>query len=170
MSAYYPKRINRGTSPFRANFIPVISVMLGSMTPLLPLVASAPILPPFGLLILLAWRLIRPNLLPVWVGFPLGLFDDLFSGQPIGSAAMLWSVVYIFIEIVDYRYLWRGFWQDWFIAAISIILVLAGGVAVNNIIAAAGSFTIILPQIILSIFLYPLVLRLVARLDTRRLA
>ena len=170
MSVRYPKRIGRTVSPFRANFIPIASIMLGSLTPLLPVVSSAPIIPPFGLMILVAWRLIRPGLLPVWIGFPLGLFDDLFSGQPIGSAAMLWSAVFIFIEVVDHRYLWRGFWQDWFIAAISIIAVLAGGVAVNNIIASAGSLTIILPQIILSIFFYPLVLRVVARLDTRRLA
>ena len=54
--------------------------MLGSMLTALPLVSGLPLVPPFGFLMLLAWRFVRPGLLPVWAGLPLGLWDDLFSG------------------------------------------------------------------------------------------
>ena len=95
------------------------------MAPLLPIVSSAPVLPPFGLLFLLAWRLLRPGLWPVWVGAPLGLFDDLLSGQPIGSAIALWSLALILIDIVEQRFLWRNLWQDWLLAA--LVTLLAAG-------------------------------------------
>ena len=170
MKSPYQRRLNRQASPFRSVFIPILSVLIGSLAVLLPIVSSMPVLPPFGLIILIAWRLIRPGLWPVWVGFPFGLFDDIFSGNPIGSGALLWSLVFIYIEIIDHRYLWRGFWQDWFIAGTSIILALVGGVVINNIIAKDVSLFVIVPQLIISIFLYPLVLRVVGSLDRRRLA
>ncbi|WP_164116764.1 rod shape-determining protein MreD [Sphingorhabdus sp. Alg239-R122] len=170
MNTVYQKRIDREPSSIRIGLIPIFSVMIGSMLVLfIPYIASMPLLPPLGLMMLIAWRLIRPGLWPIWIGFPLGLFDDIFSGQPFGSAAFLWSLVMIFIEIMDNRFLWRGFWQDWLIAAVSIMLALIGGLLINNIIADAGNLTILLPQIILSIFLYPLVLRIVAWLDRKRL-
>ena len=83
--------------------VPVIlSVMAGSMaTSTLPLVAGTPLLPPFGLLILLAWRLMRPGMWPAWIGLPLGLFDDLYNGQPFGSSAFIWSLCMIAVELVD---------------------------------------------------------------------
>ncbi len=170
MNTAYPKRIDRQPSTLRIIIIPIISVLLGSMTVLVPYIASMPLLPPFGLMILIAWRLIRPGIWPIWIGFPLGLFDDIFSGQPFGSAAFLWSAVMIFIEIVDNRFLWRNFWQDWFLASLSIMLALVGGLWINKVISDAGNVTILLPQIILCIFLYPLVLRVVAWLDSKRLA
>ncbi len=170
MSTAYQKRIDQEPSSIRIGLIPILSVMAGSMLVLfIPYIASMPLLPPFGLMLLIAWRLIRPGIWPIWIGFPLGLFDDIFSGQPFGSAALLWSLVMIFIEILDNRFLWRGFWQDWLIAAVSIMLALIGGLLINNVIADAGNITILLPQIILSIFLYPLVLRIVAWLDRKRL-
>jgi len=170
MKSPYKRRLNRQASPYRSILIPVLSVLIGSLAVILPIVSSMPVMPPFGLMILISWRLIRPGLWPVWVGFPFGLFDDIFSGNPIGSAALLWSIVFIYIEVIDHRYLWRGFWQDWFIASTSIILVLVGGVVINNIIAKDVSLFVIVPQIILSIFLYPLILRVVGGLDRRRLA
>ena len=65
---------------------------------------------------LLGWRMVRPGLLPLWAGAPLGAFDDLVSGQPFGSAILLWSLAMIAIELIETRFPWRGFWQDWFTA------------------------------------------------------
>ncbi len=42
--------------------------MLGSLAPLLPIIAAGPVLPPFGFMMLLAWRMVRPGLLPLWIG------------------------------------------------------------------------------------------------------
>ncbi|MFX5813291.1 hypothetical protein ABTE31_21535, partial [Acinetobacter baumannii] len=67
-------------------FVPALSVMVGSAVTLWPFIATFPILPPFGLLMLLGWRLTKPDSLRIWAPLPLGLFDDLISGQPLGTA------------------------------------------------------------------------------------
>ena len=54
----YESRIDRESSPARMLLVPILSVMVGSMaTAWLPLIAGTPLLPPLGLMMLLAWRL-----------------------------------------------------------------------------------------------------------------
>ena len=110
----YGSRINRSHSTVLANGVPYLSIMLASVLPLIVIASALPIVPPLGFLMLIGWRLVRPGLLPVWAGFPLGLFDDLFSGQPLGSAALLWSLAMIAVEVIETRFPWRSFAQDWF--------------------------------------------------------
>lgn len=163
----YGSKINRTQFPLLAYGLPWLSIMLGSLTPWLPVIAPAPLLPPFGFLMLLAWRLARPGLLPLWAGLPLGLFDDLFSGQPFGSGVLLFSVTLIAIELIEIRFPWRNFWLDWLTAAgiVTVYLALAAVLAG----AALVQLQVILPQLVLSIVLFPLIARLVAQLDRLRL-
>ena len=136
----------------------------------MPFLTTQPILPPFGFLMFLSWRLMRPGLLPVWSGVPFGLMDDVFSGQPFGSAGLLWSLALLAIEVVDSRAIWRASHQDWLVASLLIALVLLGGLWIAGLALAAPGPVILLPQVILSILLYPLVVRICARLDSWRLA
>ena len=76
----------RALAAARATALPWLTILLGSLTPWLPVIAPAPVLPPFGFLFLLAWRLLRPGLLPLWAGLPLGLFDDLYSAASRSAA------------------------------------------------------------------------------------
>lgn len=169
-SREYESRIERHPSPTKILLVPIMSVMAGSMVTALPLFTDAPLLPPLGYLMLLSWRLMRPGIWPVWIGLPLGLFDDLWSGQPFGSAGLIWSLTMLAIELVDARAVWRDHWQDWFLAAIAIILALMGGLAIAGLAHRAPEAHVIVPQILLSILLFPLVIRLCARLDRWRLA
>lgn len=166
----YESRFDREQSTFRMLAIPIASIVLASMVTTLPFLTSQPILPPFGFLMLLAWRLMRPGLLPVWSGTPFGLADDLFSGQPFGSAGLLWSLAMLTIEIIDSRAIWRDHLQDWLIAALLIAGVLLGGLGIAGLAHAAPEPMVLAPQIALSILLYPLVVRICARLDSWRLA
>jgi rod shape-determining protein MreD len=167
----YESRIDREQSPARMLLVPIVSVMLGSMvTSVLPLVAGAPMLPPFGLMILIAWRLLRPGMWPAWIGLPLGLFDDLYSGQPFGSSALVWSLCMIAIEMMDLRGVWRDHVRDWLIAALLIMFALFAGLGISSLVQSAPEAEIIVPQMLLSILLYPLVVRFCARLDSWRLA
>jgi rod shape-determining protein MreD len=166
----YESRFDREHSLLRMLAIPIASVILASMVTTLPIFSSGPLLPPFGLLMFLSWRLMRPGLLPVWSGVPFGLMDDLFSGQPFGSAGLLWSLAMLIIEIIDYRAKWRDYQQDCLIAALLITAVLLGGWWIAGIGHAASEPMVLFPQIILSILLYPLVVRICARLDSWRLA
>ena len=69
---------------------------------------------------------------PVWAGLPLGFVDDLYSGQPFGSAMLLWSLAMIALEAIETRWPWRSFLLDWFAAAVLTSLYLLFGVLVAN--------------------------------------
>ena len=150
---------------FERQLVPVLSVLLASLTPLFPIIATAPILPPFGFMMMLAWRLLRADLWPAWVALPLGLFDDLFSGQPIGSAMALWTIALLMIDLLDTRMLWRDHWQDWGIAAGAIALELLLALVIAHAPNSAWAIDLIIPQIVISVLVFPLVARSCAALD-----
>lgn len=166
----YGSRINRTQSPLRAGSVPYVSIMLGSVLPVLLIADVMPVMPPLGLLMLLAWRMVRPGLLPLWAGAPLGAFDDLFSGQPFGSAMLLWSLALIAIELIEARFPWRGFWQDWFTAGLAALLVWLAGLMVSGATLTPEMLLVAMPQALLSVLLYPILARMVASLDRFRLA
>lgn len=165
----FGSKINRDHSALLAFGVPWLSIALASLTPLLPIIAPAPIVPPLAFMLLLAWRLMRPGLLPLWSGLPLGAFDDLFSGQPFGSGILLFSLSLIGIELLDVRFPWRSFWQDWIIA----IGLLAAYLVLAALVSGARSngelYHALVPQFVLSIVMFPLVARIVSMLDRLRL-
>lgn len=163
------RRINRAPSPLFAHGLPWVTIMLASVLPTWLLIASAPVLPPLGLLFFIAWRQLRPGLLPIWAGLPLGLFDDLYSGQPIGSAVMLWSMAAIVLDLIEARLPWRNFLTEWLVAAGLIIAYILAGLLLANIGGGATSIRVVVPQIVISILSYPLVGRCVAIADRFRL-
>ena len=165
----YGSRINRSHSTVLATVIPYISILMASILPLIVIASALPIVPPLGFLMLIGWRLVRPGLLPVWAGFPLGLFDDLFSGQPLGSAALLWSLAMIAIEMVETRFPWRSFAQDWFTAGLILPVYLPAAMLFSGGEPSLPMLIALVPQIVLSILLFPLVALFVAFLDRKRL-
>jgi len=164
----FGKAINRDQSRLLVHGLPLAVVVVASLSPLLPTIATAPWMPPFGFLALLAWRLVRPGVLPLWVGAPLGAFDDLFSGQPFGSAVLLWSLAMVTIEAIESRFPWRSFWQDWATAA----ALIAAYILLAAIIAGGfnpGHLSLIAPQLLLSALLFPIIARMIAFFDRIRL-
>jgi rod shape-determining protein MreD len=163
------QKINRAPSPILAAMVPWLSVVLGSIIPGLLFVTSAPVVPPFGLLVLLAWKQLRPGLLPVWAGLPLGLIDDLYSGQPFGSAVLLWSLAAILLDLVEARIPWRHYAMEWILGVGIIAAYIAAALVIANAAGGSTRWLVIMPQIALSALAYPVVGRLVARLDQLRL-
>lgn len=165
----FGKKINRDHSTLLALGLPLVTILLGSLTPVLPFIAAGPIMPPLGYLMFLAWRLLRPGMLPLWIGLPLGAFDDLFSGQPFGNAIMLWSLTMLVLESIEARFPWRGFWQDWVTAS----ALTAGYLSLSALFAGPGvdltRVPLVLPQLLLSILLFPIIARLAAMFDRLRL-
>ena len=153
--------------PARARMLPWMTVAAGSLVTIAPVVASLPLLPPMGLIMLLAWRLAARFALRPWAAAPLGLFDDLLSGQPLGSAVLLWSICFLAIDLIEQRLIFRDFWQDWLIAGAAIafcvttgrLLALPLGAQVDVMLSA---------QIVISLLLFPLAARLVAWIDRKR--
>ncbi|WP_081853166.1 rod shape-determining protein MreD [Erythrobacter longus] len=168
--AYGGDEINRVQDPWRTNSVHYVTIVLGSLLPLFVIADTMPIAPPLGFILFLGWRLMRPGLMPLWVGVPLGAFDDLFSGQPFGSAIFLWSLTMIALELIETRFPWRGFWQDWFTAGFGILLYIVAAMIVSGATLSAELLIVILPQIALSILLYPLIARVIAFADRFRLS
>jgi rod shape-determining protein MreD len=163
------KRINRVPSPFLARGLPWASVMISSILPGMLLIASAPILPPLGFLAFVAWRQLRPGLMPVWAGLPLGIFDDLYSGQPVGSAVLLWSLAAIVLDEIEERLPWRNFLTEWLVAMALILAYIVLSLFIANIVGASTPLHVIVPQIVISLLCYPFVGRVVALADRFRL-
>ena len=164
-------RLGEPASLWRMRIVPVATVMIASALPLmLPLVANSPVLPPLGLLFFLCWQLLRTEMWPVWIGLPLGLWDDLFSGQPIGTAIGLWTLASIAIHYSSQRIYWRGFLHDWAIAALLIANIQSLAALIVHPDAATGRVLgLVVPQIIISALLVPLFMRLTGKFDNFRL-
>jgi len=145
----------------RAVWLAPLTIVIGSLLTLLPFKATVPILPPFGLMLLLAWRLHRPELMKPWA--------PVLLGQPLGSAMFFWTISFIAIDVLDTRIVWRDFFQDWLLAAGAIGFSLIGGRLVAAPIGAHVD-TVLLIQIVISIALFPVITRIVSRLDRKRRA
>jgi rod shape-determining protein MreD len=165
----FKKRINRAPSPAVALALPWLSIALASFLPTLPLIASAPVMPPLGFLVLLAWRQVRPGVLPVWAGLPLGLVDDLYSGQPLGSAILLWSLAMLAFDAIEAKFPWRSFLLDWAVAAALAVAYLLLAAIFANLAGGATPLVSLVPQLLATVLLYPLVGRMVAVIDRLRL-
>lgn len=165
----YGRRINREHSRLLATALPYATIVLGSILPTLFISVSVPFVPPLGFLILIGWRLMRPGLLPSWAGLPLGAIDDLFSGQPFGSAILLWSLTMLAIEWFEARFPWRGFAQDWVAAILAITAYIVLAMFVSGADLTPSMVIAIIPQLLLSILLYPMIAAMVSSLDRLRL-
>lgn len=155
--------------PPRARAVPVVTTMAGSLLNALPVVATAPVMPPFGLLMLLAWRLLRPELWQAWVALPLGLFDDLAAGRPPGTAMTLWTLGFLLLDMLDDRLIWRDYWIEWMVAAVLIVLAMLGGWAIGAWTSGERALLPLLPLMAITIFCFPAAVRLCAMLDRWRL-
>lgn len=155
---------------FRRQWVPILSTLAASLLALFPYVASWPVVPDLAYLVLLAWRLLRPEMWQAHIALPLGLFNDLAAGLPLGQSMALWTLTFLLLDIVDSRVGWRDYWLDWLFAAAAILFYTAGGWYVARQMGAVVPFAVLLPQLALSIFAYPVAARLVVALDRWRLS
>jgi rod shape-determining protein MreD len=155
--------------PLRVTAIPILSTLAGSAMGVLPVIATEPIVPPFGLMMLLSWRLLRPEMWPAWYALPLGLADDLISGHYLGTAMILWTVAFLVLEWVDQALKWRDGRIEWAVASVALVLIGLGCWAFSQPSGSATSVLTMVPQTVLAILLFPAVLRLTALLDAWRL-
>lgn len=156
--------------PLRPLAVPIVSTLAGSAMILAPMVSSEPELPPLGLLMLLSWRLLRPEMWPAWIALPLGLFDDLMTGHFLGTSMMLWTMAFLAFDWIDHHVVWRDYWMEWIIAAASITIIQSATWAFSQTPGATGTILSVLPETIVAILIFPAIVRLTAALDRWRLA
>ncbi|MFL6858919.1 MAG: rod shape-determining protein MreD [Allosphingosinicella sp.] len=170
MSRYAPTHGEVRIFGIRRQSVPVVSTLAASLLDLLPIVSTTPLVPDFAYLVLLAWRLLRPELWQARIALPLGLFNDLVAGHPLGQSMALWTITFLVFDLVDVRVGWRDYWMDWFFASLAILFYMAGGWYVARMMGARVEPVVLLPQYALSVIAYPLVALCVVALDRWRLS
>ena len=163
-----PKRFGQGPSPY-ALFVPAATVVAASLLAALPIVATSGWFPDFGYLALISWRLLRADPFPAWWAAPLGLVNDLFTGYPIGFSMALWSATMLALDLVDRRTMWRDYWIEWVVATVLIALNEWLHWEVARMTGADIPITIMVPQLLISICVFPLSAWMVSRFDRLRL-
>jgi rod shape-determining protein MreD len=153
----------------RRRFVPFLSTAAAILFALFPIVMTAPLVPDIGFLVLLTWRLLRPEIWPAQMALGLGLFADLVSGHPLGQSMLLWTVIFLAFDYIDSRLGFRDYLMDWLLAAAALAFHSFGVWYIALLIGSESAFTIMLPQLALSILAYPVAARLVLALDIWRL-
>jgi rod shape-determining protein MreD len=140
------------------------------MVSLLPIVSSTGWWPDWGLMLLVAWRLLRADAWPAWWAAPLGFVNDLIVGNPVGLSIALWSAIMIAMDVLDRRTMWRDYWIEWAIAALFIGLAELAQWRVAAILGASVPLSMSAgPAIIIGVLCFPVAAFLAARLDRWRL-
>lgn len=160
--------LERGPKKF-ARLIPAWSVALASCLAILPIVTEVGWVPEFGFLLLLAWRLLRSDVIPSWWAAPLGLFNDLVSGGPIGLSVAVWTGAMIALDLLDRRTMWRDYWIEWALAALLILLSDLVRWRIDALMGAQLPFSSIVPPLIIAILAFPLAAWAANRIDRWRL-
>jgi len=155
---------------WKRRWVPVVSTILAILFGLFPLVVTSPLVPDIGFLVLLTWRLLRPEIWMPTMALGLGLLDDLVSGHPIGQSMALWTTIFLMFDLLDARIDYKDFWFDWFYAALAILFYTAGAWYIGVLMGSHSPFSQLLPQIAFTILAYPVMARLILRLDRWRLA
>jgi rod shape-determining protein MreD len=154
----------------RRRFVPVGSTMAASLLALLPIVPASPLVPEIALLVVIAWRLLRPEIWPAHMALGLGLFNDLVAGHPLGQSIALWTMIFLACDYIDSWLGFRDYWMDWLIAAAAILLHAAAAWYVAILMGSRIEFAVLVPQTVAGVLAYPFLARLVLGLDRWRLS
>jgi rod shape-determining protein MreD len=148
---------------------PAVSVALASMLAVLPIISSSGWWPNFGLITLIAWRLLRADAWAAWVAAPLGLWNDLVTGSPVGFSVSLWTAFMLAMDVIDRRTMWRDYWIEWALATVLIAIAELAQWRVAAIAGAPVRIAAIWPAILVQALLFPIIANLVVRIDRWRL-
>jgi len=153
----------------RRRYVPLLSTLAAIALTLMPLVAASPWIPNLGFLVLITWRLLRPEIWSAQVALGLGLAADLISGAPLGQSMLLWTAAFLAFDYCDGLFGVRDYWLDWVLAAAAIFFHSLGVWYIALLMGSETSFWIMVPQLALSVLAYPIAARLVLALDRWRL-
>ncbi len=88
----------------------------------------------------------------------------------MGSAMLLWTIILIAYEIIDRRMIWRDFGQEWGLSSVVIAAALFGGLLISVLTGGGFQPHLLLPQLLVSVLVFPILTRLCGILDHWRLS
>ncbi|MEO1192236.1 MAG: rod shape-determining protein MreD [Pseudomonadota bacterium] len=134
-----------------------LGFLLLAMVPI-RLTALAPISPWILLIVVYFWTAHRPDLLPVWAVFVLGLLSDLLSGGPVGPGTFTLLLVAAAVRSQRRHILPHSFIVQWVVFA--LLAVLAEALLFLSYVVAYRSLLPVEPaafQALMTIAIYPCV-------------
>ncbi|MEO5808535.1 MAG: rod shape-determining protein MreD [Sphingomicrobium sp.] len=149
--------------------VPALSVALASLLAVLPIVSAHGWWPNAGLLMLLAWRMLRADTWPAWVAAPLGLWNDLVTGSPLGLSVALWTAFMLAMDVIDRRTMWRDYWLEWILATLLLILAELAQWRVAALGGAPVRVASEWPSLLIAPLCFPIAAYLVRRIDRWRM-
>lgn len=155
---------------YKRRFVPVASTVVACLLGLFPLIVTTPLVPDIGFLVLITWRLLRPEIWMPSVALGLGLFDDLISTHPLGQSMALWTMAFLLFDLIETRVSYKDFWFDWLFAAGAITFYTLGMWYIGSLMDSQTPFSMLLPQLGFTILGYPVAARIILALDRWRLA
>jgi rod shape-determining protein MreD len=159
-----------GEGPVRAAaYIPAGSVAAASMLASLPIISQNGWFPDFGFLMLIGWRLLRSDPFPAWWAAPLGFWNDLVTGTPLGFSVTLWTAAMLLLEIADRRTLFRDYWLEWALAVLLLFINEWLQLQVAAWMGARLPFSTLVPPLLISAASFPLFAWAIGRIDHWRL-
>lgn len=161
-------QIGRGPKTI-APFVAPASIALASLLGLLPIVAQVGWGPSFGFLMLIAWRLLRADAFPGWWAAPLGLWNDLVVGEPVGLSVLTWTLAILLLDLADRRTMWRDYWLEWLLAAVLLFIGAVIRWQVDALMGAHHEFHMIWAPLAIAVLAFPVAAWAASRLDWWRL-
>lgn len=154
----------------RSRYVPLLSTLAAIFLALLPIVAESPFVPNLGFLMLITWRLMRPEIWRAQTALGLGLAADLVSGAPPGQSMLLWTATFLAFDYVDSLLGVRDYWLDWVLAAMALFFHSAAVWYIALLSGSDISYMVMVPQLAISILAYPVAAQIVVGLDRWRLS
>ena len=164
------RSLGRSMGAFYQISIPFVVGLLAVMFSMLPwgLSSGIVIAPSFALMTIYCWALYRPDLMPPYTVFLIGLFQDLMSGGPLG----MWSLVYLAVYgvVVSQRlfFIGKAFLAIWFgFGFMALVASTMAWLVSCFYFGMVLSPLSVLVQALLSFILYPVVARMIAAIQKR---
>lgn len=150
--------------------VPSLSVLLAILLMALPLPLAWGVMPHLALLLVVIWASIQPRLMPVWAAFLLGLAADLLFGGPLGIWALLLPVSVAAVRLAETRVEGHSLALDWAFAALISGLALLFAWQALHFLGSSPPLWPFLAQALLTLFAYPPVAAVAARVQRRLVA
>lgn len=143
----------RNLTPF---FLTLALVILSVVPVRIP--GYAEVAPVLALMSVYHWAIYRPNLMPLWAVFLLGVLQDLLSGMPLGLYILVFLTVYG-VSLTQRRF-FAG--KSFFILWMGFVIIAFGAAVESWLLASAWNFTIlkfesVFFQYLLSLGIFPIV-------------
>lgn len=155
------------------NCLPVLLTLILILLGAVPLNIAGydTMMPLWALIAVYYWTIYRPDLMPAWAVFLLGLLQDLLGGGPVGLTALILVLMQSYCLSQRRAFATRSFLIGW----LGFMLVAGGAAALAWAISSLYYLTLFRPdsslaELALTIAVYPPLIWLFTRAEQRLLA